>query len=102
MGRRGRVESVVRGVLGPMVAAGELSGVDLITVEACFAAATLADRARVDGKVRESLTALRDLRDLLADLGLKGGAGGRSGGDSEPADGDGVGSLLGAGPELGD
>ena len=36
MSRRGRVEGVVRGVLGPLVADGRFVGVDLITVEACF------------------------------------------------------------------
>ncbi len=82
------------------MADGRFVGVDLITVEACFVVAGLADRARIDGKLRESLGALRDLRVLLADLGLGVSSGGRSVGDSGPVEGGGLESVLGAGPEL--
>ncbi|PKQ20175.1 MAG: hypothetical protein CVT66_06225 [Actinobacteria bacterium HGW-Actinobacteria-6] len=87
---------------------GDLVGLARITAEMVISVADVADACRRDGKPRESLAALRELRELLADL-RPGGPGGEPGpgdGGADPGgvagDTDELESLLGSGPSVGD
>jgi len=103
MARVGRIGQATRRFVRERA---DLSGVARITAEMAVSVADLADAARLDGKPREALAALKELRELLGELDPKAAGGEPGAGDGpaggEPGPAEQLEGLLGSGPSVGD